>query len=626
MATPFDQDSNTSVEGTQQPRRRQGGFDCEFIERPPDAIQVECPICLSVIRDPHQVTCCGYNYCQSCIERVQLQKSSCPTCNGTDFSVFPNKGLKRSLCCFKVQCSHKKEGCQWTGELGKLDKHLNVNPKLHEQLIGCDFARVECHHCCELYQRRYITAHQTKECIRRPFNCHFCGNYGADFEDVTTKHWPVCGFYPVSCPNNCGVYPERRYLEHHVSKDCPMTAVNCDFHYAGCDVHLPRKDIPAHLAENLVVHMSLMAVQNHRKDEEITKLKDELAENTRKIEALAGENEALKRFLAQQTKEIEHKLEPVLPSLPVEFTMTDFEQYKRNKEIWYSPPFYIHPRGYKMCFKVDPVVAGQGCIFVGACLMQGEFDHLLKWPFENSIAFEVLNQLQDSGHYRLTAAFVGTQRACRVTDGERAEKSEGGYVSYNTLNYDSANHCHYLKNNCLHIRVSHVINRDVLQLQRRCLAIESRVCLCPIELTMTDFKHYKQEHDQWFSPSFYTHTRSYRICLEVSACASTRDTHIGVFAHLMQGEFDNSLKWPFRGDITIHLLNQLQNKGHYAKTIYFTHTTPDKNGSRVTACAMNEGWGVLNFISYDKLAYDQVRNCQYLYNDCLRFRVTAKVK
>ena len=614
MATPFDQDVNSSVEGTEQAPRQLGGFDCEFVERPPEAFQVDCPICLSVLREPHQVTCCGYSYCQSCIERVQLQKSPCPTCNGADFSVFPNKGLKRSLYAFKVQCSHKKEGCQWTGELGNLDKHLNVNPKVQEQLTGCEFARVECHHCCELYQRRYVTAHQTKECIRRPFNCHFCDNYGADFEDVTIKHWPVCGFYPVSCPNKCGVYLERQYLEHHVTKDCPLAVVDCDFHYAGCEVQLPRKDMPAHLAENLVVHMSLMAVQNR---EVIIKLRDELAENTRKIKALERENEALKRSLEQKTKEIEHKLDPVLPSLPVEFTMTDFEQYKRNKEIWYSPPFYSHPRGYKMCLKVNPTAANRGFIAVGPCMMQGEFDHVLKWPFEHSTALEIVNQLQDSGHYRLPVSFFGTQKACRVTDGERAKEGSCGAVPYDKLNYDSTNHCHYLKNDCLRIRVTHVITLDVLQLQRRCLAIESRICLCPIEFTMTNFKHFKEEHSRWFSPSFYTHTRGYRVCLEVSACESR---HIAAIVHLMQGEFDNSLKWPFRGDITIQLLNQLQNKGHYEKTIAFTDKTPDCAGGRVTAWVMNIGWAFQDFLSYNVLDY------QYLYNDCLRFRVTAKVK
>ena len=174
--------------------------------------------------------------------------------------------------------------------------------------------------------------------------------------------------------------------------------------------------------------------------------------------------------------------------------------------------------------------------------------------------------------------------------------------------------------------MTHVVHLDVLQLQRQCIAIGSRVCLCPIEFTMSDLKQHKQEHGRWFSPSFYTHSRGYRICLEISACDNPHITHISAVVHLMQGEFDNSLKWPFRGDITIQLLNQLRNKGHYEKTIPFTDTTPDVATGRVTAWVMNTGWGYSDFFSYDKLAYDRATNCQYLYNDCLRFRVTAEVK
>ena len=630
MATPSAQSPSPYVQGREQAQRQQGGFDCEFVERPQEAFQVDCPICLSVLREPYLISCCGYNFCRLCIERVQLQNGSCPTCNEEGFSVVPNKGLKRSLYAFKVHCSHKKEGCQWTGELGELDKHLNVSPKLHEQLVGCEFSEVECHHCCELFQRRYVTTHQIEECIRRPFSCDYCGNYGADFEDVTTKHWPVCGSRPVPCPNECGVYPERQNLEQHVSKDCPLTVVSCDFCYAGCEVKLPRKNMPTHVAENIMVHMSLMAVYNQQVTHaEIVKMKDELAErkeeinelgkklreSKQKIEELEEENEALKR-----------SLEPILPSLPVEFTMTKFDQYKKSKEYWYSPPFYTHPRGYKMCLKVKPDSMAVGkYIGVGVHLMRGDFDHLLKWPFEDSVAFEMLNQLEDREHHRFTAVFFGMHIGYRVTDGEIAEKGFGGHVAYDNLDHNPAKHCHYLKDNCLHFRVSHVICRDVLQLQRRCFTMESRVCLCPIEFTMADFERLTQERDSWFSPSFYTHTGGYRMCLKLSMNTWVISNHVSVYAHLMRGEFDNSLKWPFRGDIIIQLLNQQKNKGHYEEIINFTDTTPDVAAGRVTGCVMNEGWGCLQFIPYDKLTYDPATNRQYLCKDCLCFRVTVKV-
>ena len=39
-------------------------------------------------------------------------------------------------------------------------------------------------------------------------------------------------------------------------------------------------------------------------------------------------------------------------------------------------------------------------------------------------------------------------------------------------------------------------------------------------------------------------------------------THVSLFVHLMRGEYDNRLKWPFRGHITVKLLNQRSEKQH----------------------------------------------------------------
>ena len=45
--------------------------------------------------------------------------------------------------------------------------------------------------------------------------------------------------------------------------------------------------------------------------------------------------------------------------------------------------------------------------------------------------------------------------------------------------------------------------------------------------------------------------------------------HVSVIAFLMRGEFDDHLKWPFRGHVVIQLCNQLQDKYHRGHTIDF---------------------------------------------------------
>ena len=146
-----------------------GGYDCGFVERPQE-LQTDCPICMVVLREPFQVTCCGNSYCRTCIELVRTKEKACPTCNEANFSAFPNKGLQRALYSFRVRCVHQKNGCEWVGELGELDGHLNLHPELGKQLNGCEFAAVACTHCCEHVQRCHVHAHES-ECPQQASNC-----------------------------------------------------------------------------------------------------------------------------------------------------------------------------------------------------------------------------------------------------------------------------------------------------------------------------------------------------------------------------------------------------------------------------------------------------------------------
>ena len=211
---------------------------------------------------------------------------------------------------------HQKSGCEWTGELGGLERHLNLDPELSKQVVGCAFAAVACTHCREYFQRRHVHAHESEACPQRPFSCDYCEDYGSVFEDVVNNHWPVCKCYPVPCSNECGVSPERQNVETHVNTVCPLTVVNCDFHYAGCEVQLVRKDMPAHLAEslathisllttqtqtlagrggqdNLLSHLSLLALHNQQLTQLTLQQKESLKECQHKIQELEKENEVL---------------------------------------------------------------------------------------------------------------------------------------------------------------------------------------------------------------------------------------------------------------------------------------------------------------------------------------------
>ena len=572
-----------------------------------------------------------------------------------------------------MRCTHQKNGCEWAGELGELDRHLNLNPELGKQLVGCAFATVVCTHCCEYFQRRHVHAHATESCPQRPFSCDYCEDYGSVYEDIVNNHWPVCKCYPVPCPNECGVSPERQNVETHVNTVCPLTVVNCDFHYAGCEVQLVRKDMPTHLAESLVTHMSLLALHNQQlvqltselknenevlkqkvnKDveQQVAELKESLEKSQLKIQELEREKQAqaiinaeskqeiaaltlkvnkdLEREVAELRKQRDEDKELLVllqrqyvPVFPIELVITNFTEKKRNNKVWYSLPFYTHPRGYKMCLRVDANGEGDGegtHVSVYTHLMRGEFDDLLKWPFQGHVVLQLCNQLDNRRHRGHTISFSETadlKAISRVTGRKRAESGWGKstLIAHKDLNCNIANNCQYLEHDRLRFRV---------------ITVESlsEPGILPTELIMINFEQHKTDCDQWYSQPFYTHPRGYKMCLNVSANGwrKVKGTHVSVYAYLMRGEFDDHLKWPFQGHVTIAMLNQLEDNNHTTYTIRFTNTTNIEVIGRVTdGERAPNGWGKPTFIAHTDLTYTPAKNCQYLKYDCLRFRIEVE--
>lgn len=95
-----------------------------------------------------------------------------------------------------------------------------------------------------------------------------------------------------------------------------------------------------------------------------------------------------------------------MPTPPCVFTMDNFEERKANGESWFSPSFYSHPMGYKMCLRVYPNGNGNGQgthISAFVVILPGKFDDLLSWPFCGTITVQILNQRNASkGHISMS--------------------------------------------------------------------------------------------------------------------------------------------------------------------------------------------------------------------------------
>ena len=495
MATNIERQEDSRANNETPQPEHQAGFECEFVKPPSGETQTECPVCLLVIREPHQVTCCGYSFCRTCIHQIKTNQSPCPSCK-EEFTDYSDKRLKRTLYAFKVHCTHQKDGCEWTGELGQLDEHLNTNPEPGKQFDGCQLTQLFCAHCGEKKCRQEMEEHQNEHCTKRPISCEYCTVYKSHHDNVIHNHWPVCGSFPVQCPNDCGSTLQRQNLDRHVTEECPLTTISCDF--VGCPVKLPRKDMSEHLRENLLTHISLLAASHTKQQATIAELVDEnemlksknenlehnyhseitiLKDKIKKLENMVSSHTQEQAEGAQhpppqetppphtstrtpppqrQAPPPQRQIPPphtLIPVGPPTLVMSHIEQHKVEGDHWYSTPVYTHSPGYKICLKVEILPWGRSesvhNVQVSIHFMRGEFDDRLTWPFKGDICIQLVDQVKGQSHKKETVKYTDEEdnTSSRVVQGEVARYGKQAFtiLIYNR-DHDTSR---YLKNDTL---------------------------------------------------------------------------------------------------------------------------------------------------------------------------------
>ena len=423
------------------------------------------------------------------------------------FLYFPNKGLRRTLGGFRVYCSNKDEGCEWVGELGDIERHLNSKPSIERQLDGCLFEEVACIYCTCLFQRLYIHEHQFDTCPKRQFQCEHCCEIDL-YENITEIHSLKCPSFPVACHQHCGENVQRQEMDNHISRDCPLTKVDCAYEGFGCEVRPARKDLSTHITESVADHTAM------------------LAESMRKIKDSAR----------AQSNKLKNNVTELLDTVSKQKTSINSLQNKL---------MVIKRQHFQHMFLGLAVVLAIAAIAIGVVSHRGDVKLL-------NVSAK-LDDIQDS---------------------------------FASLEF---------------------------QLETE------------IDRKMTDFKKTKTANAPWFSPPFYTHTRGYKMYINVYAngYGDGAGTHVSVYLFLMRGIFDDDLKWPFQGDITVELVNQLNPTSILVREIRFSHISDPAVVGRVTSGDRAAiGWGWERFIAHSELYNNADKQTQYLKHDSLIFRIS----
>ena len=643
-------------------------------------MQADCPVCLLVLREPQQVMCCGYSYCQNCIQKIKLDGKSCPNCS-KEYDTFPDKRLKRTLYALRVYCVQRRLGCEWEGELGELDRHLNLQPPPEKLLEGCLFSEVECTLCLQPSQRRYLQAHQSDDCPKHPFAGQHCNQHEVTFQEVTQSHLPVCLSFPLSCPNNCDLVLQHQELEQHVRYDCPLTRVQCDFHIAGCGEYFARKDMPSHISENIVGHMSHLQLymsthpganiaecmglmvgtihkivienmhtrsQLHEAKEELRETHDQLRESHDQLYQLRQSHDQLHESHDQlreshdkcldehstaQSRELNSQEKNPQLERAVRTHITCEKQEKRIDAEHVAMTQYHEMVSQQVSGLQESLAQQKDELTTMMTMMKASEEKLDKSLATTETKFQISlatseAKLQRSlviSEEKLQASLAKQQTKCsdenkqlRQAISEQERKQQENEATMTALKDDFS---HKIATS------EHNIHDQEFTLTLYQQTLERVTCTgeLPFDFTMTEFKSKKTNDVNWYSPPFFTHTHGYRMCIRVDAngCGDGKGTHLSMFAYLMQGPYDDDLLWPFQGTITIQLLNQLEDGNHHKYTINFTGITDPTIINRVTSGERaDSAWGTHTFLPHTQLDLNSKANFQYLKDDQLKFRVS----
>ena len=360
---------------------------------------LKCPLCLDLLKEPTLTSCCGKHFCQECIDNVKAATHVCPLCNEKGFNTFLDKQKQRTVNALKVYCRMRVRGCEWEGELGKLDRHLDVHGG------DCQFVEVECEFgpagCRDNILRKDVVKHQ-QECMQQ----HLRLMTRFSLKSIENFERRLCeqktSFEQQLLQKDQEIRAVHNHLEQNNDKICQL---ELEGHKVADQLELKGEEI-AHIQHQLELKDQEIADIQHQLELDNQESADTIEPDDIWPDSDLASSEPVKptddRDVAvHPSPAIQHiTLKPpvkqVVPVVPVEVTMTYSDNYMRNAISWYSPPFYTHDGGYKLCLSTsfeysDSPHPWANAMKIVVCLMHGESDDHLQFPFRACVEVEIVN-------------------------------------------------------------------------------------------------------------------------------------------------------------------------------------------------------------------------------------------
>ena len=284
---------------------------------------------------------------------------------------------------FPVNCPN---GCMITGETST--RQIKRGDVPFHLLDSCPLQIVKCPYwdfgCRDEMERKFILEHQIEKCFQRIVKCNYCNS--ALRACKRKAHLDVCEMFPVKCPNGCVETGEicarqvkRGNLSTHLSDDCPLQILECPYRDYGCGEKMKRRQLDLHERDFIHIHFKLALT-------EVKDMKQSQIETGNKILSLEKAN-ASKDFQIKQLKNTISTLK--INTSRFKWKIKGVREKITGTDISYSPPFYIGL--YKCQCKIVWSQMDTGRMSCYICIVNGNYDNALKWPFIYRVIFLLPN-------------------------------------------------------------------------------------------------------------------------------------------------------------------------------------------------------------------------------------------
>jgi len=151
------------------------------------------------------------------------------------------------------------------------------------------------------------------------------------------------------------------------------------------------------------------------------------------------------------------------------------------------------------------------------------------------------------------------------------------------------------------------------------LSVETRLTpLPPIHFVLHNYHYYKDSNFHWQSEPFYSAPLEYRFIVSIypNGISKGKGSYLSLFISILGGQYDNELKWPFRGVVYIQIYNYSMSQWVERKPVAFEGTDSiGYTGKPEGFNSTNPGLGFPQWLRLSELEED------YCHKGMVKFKV-----